>query len=152
MKRKRNQNKKTFSKEYLSKQKKEERSLSLCLSCFCLFFLSLSRARERDLLFCYLLFCLITLSLSSALSFLANMLLAIVPHIEFIAGFSEPSWKNGPYPGLGSRHEAVSVAFKTFASACEITPTRTPTSMQRLTVGSVSGSHSAGGTFPDCSC
>ncbi len=81
-----------------------------------------------------------------------QILLVIVPHTEFIAGLSEPSLKDGPYPGLGSRHEAVSEAFKTLACACEITPSWTPTSMQRLTVGSVSGSHSAGGTFPDCSC
>ena len=44
------------------------------------------------------------------------------------------------------------MAFNALASAAEITPSRTPTSMQRLTVGSVSGSQSAGGTFPDCSC
>ena len=44
------------------------------------------------------------------------------------------------------------MAFNALASASEITPSRAPTSMQCLTVGSVAGSHSAGGTIPDCSC
>jgi hypothetical protein len=68
--------------------------------------------------------------------------------------FSSPLFSSllSLYPGRGGRQVAVRVTFKALASACEIAPTRTPKSMQRLTVASVSGSHTSGGIFPDCSC